>query len=456
MIDHERRVLYHLLNERGAFPVVLESLTADHFGDPDTKRLFQVAVHFHLHSKVELTPDSALDVIETRSANDEVRSSLVDLVTGLFDLTGSHRQDLEYAIQELDRGLRAGRISTITASMAEKLAANKFSDIREEIQGLWEATTPGTEGSYRLASDLGDEYEARYRRTKAGDAEPTYSTGFAQIDAATGGMRRKRLWIWSGYTSHAKTRCAQEVAYHFGREGRRVLFVSLEMDEEDLMLGWYARASHEVVKKAGHPDIFPLNAEAIRDGRLDDVQEKVYRNARQLLSEQFPVMVWVPADASISEITRRVMAEQLIAPLDLVVIDYVALCRSDVHRRNYNEQIGDLMRESKRLARRCDVPVLGLHQLNRDGFEAAQTRGYYLMKDLANSAEVERNADVAIWNLLTPEMRRSNEMCVGIMKNRFGPLMEEGHRLYTDFGSYLIADSAERGKPASFFEDFMA
>lgn len=450
---HERRTLFHLLRYPDHVSLIEDKLRPERFTDETCRWGYQLLLYWRHHVGYSLTLDSALEQVGKRVTDAAAKERLTALFIGLLDFEGSTKADLEHSVSELDRAWRSRQVLDLTTRLAEKLARNAEAPINEELQALFDTTNPDDQGSYRNTKGAGDAYARMYEEVRASATPLGFTTGFGRIDALTGGMRRNQLWIWSAFTSHGKTACAREVAYHFGAKGRRVLYVSLEMAEEDILLGFYARRSHDIAKSVGR-GLRPLRTEDLRDGKLDKTQEKLYALARRDV-DGFDIGVWVPGDASISDVRRRVSVEQLQRSLDLVVVDYLALCRPERKRGTDREEVGDLVRECKRMARRESVPVLALHQISRDGFEKACQRGYYMLTDQASSSEVERNADVVVWNLLTEDMRASNELRVGVAKNRHGDLMSDGYHVYTDFATSIVAERLEGAQQADFFKQFM-
>lgn len=456
--DHERRVLYHCLSQHRHLEPILERITPEHFLDPHCAQIFQLVVAWRHTQGYALTVDSCLQQIEARAKKD-FKEPWTRLVASLLDYSGSTKADLDNSTGELCLAHRKRLLLTHTSSLVEKLNRGAV-DISAELQGLWDASNPDTVGTYRNVGLSVDRYRRIYAEAARSDAPLGHPTTFAGIDRVTNGIRPGKLWIWAAFTSQGKTAVAKEIAYRFAIDGKRVLFVSLEMDEEDLMTSWIARHSHEILKRLPEtykgPPILPLKENDIRDGKLDAIGEKIYGGVLDEFEKNgFPVTVWVPDLVRLSDIRRRVSVEQLVQPLDLVIVDYLSLCAPERQRYRENEEVGELMREAKRIARAEKVPVLGLHQISRLGYLEALKRGFFQMNDLSGSAEVERNADVVCWNLMSDEMRASREILMGVMKCRQGELLTEGYYAYADFATGLVADRQGGERTTSFYEQFM-
>lgn len=453
--SHERRVLFHLLKYPEHVTEVEEELTQEHFQDASCQWAFTLLIYWRHQIGYNLTLDSALEQISSRVSDPEIRQRITALLIGLMDFQNSTRADLEHAVAEIKRQFRSRRVMEITQGLAEKLArSGGEADIAADLHALFETTNPEARGTIRNTKGGAEEYARRYELAKAGGVVPGLPLGFSRIDELTGGMRKKDFYVLAGFTGEGKTTLAKAITYNVAAAGGRVLYVQLEMDEEDIFLSLYARRSHELAKKVGR-GLRPLPIRDIRAGKLNETQEKLYTLARRDV-DAFDILVWVPGDASMSDIRRRIAVEQLYKPVDLVVVDYFSLCRPERNRFSDREEGIDIMRSAKRLARSQNIRLLGLHQISRDGRAAAVQLGYYELNHLAQTSEVERNTDAVLWTLLTEDMRMSNELRFGMMKNRSGPPLTDGYHLFVDFASAIATEHMETAtKAADFFAKFM-
>lgn len=450
--QHERRVLFHLLNRHADAALIEEKLRHEVFTDETCRWAFQLLTYWRAVVGHSLTLDSVIEEVGRRVTDAGLRSRIADLFLRLTDFDGSSRADLEHSIFNLDKEWRTKTVVSLTTRMVEKLSRDPETGITEELQALFDVQNPDDRGSFRNTKNSDEFYGAQYEQAKRAEADTGFSTGFKRIDDLTGGLRRGKLWIVTAYVGEGKTSLAWEMTYQVAKAGGRVLFVSLEMDEDEIMHGLYARRSHDVSKKIGR-GVKPLAKRDIADAKLDPIGEKLYAVARKDLAS-WDISIWCPGDCTVADIRRRVSVEQLVKPLDLVVIDYLTLCKTTGNFRVQHEAMGEMVREAKRMARRESIPVLALHQISREGYKSALERGYYVNTDLAQTAEVERNADVVLWSLIPPELRAANEGRIGLSKNRGGAILAEGYHIFTDFAHSLMTERTEGARDTEYFKRF--
>ncbi len=203
--------------------------------------------------------------------------------------------------------------------------------------------------------------------------------GLADLDNATGGLHAGEFAILAARPSVGKTSLAANIAEDAGRRGIGSLFFSLEQSRLELarrMIG-------------GAADV---NSHSIRQGRLArDQTERIMVAANDLR----PLPIWINDNPyqrlpSILSVTRRVCSKESIG---LIVIDFLQLI--DVEKRgNRNEQIGEISRGLKLLAREVSLPVLCLCQMSRS---VEQSDRKPRLSDLRDSGEIEQTADTVIF-----------------------------------------------------------
>lgn len=447
MIDHQRRIIHHFLNYHLHATDIVDRVQPEHFQDKTLRQIYSILMYFFSQAKYLLTVDSIIDEIKTRSKDLTLRAKLVDAVLECTQFVGSTKADLDHAIDCMLTARRREVVLTNLGSLANKLASSeKDLDIHEELVGLWNAVSDQSRGEVlRNIGRTSHDALRRYDATRLNERSSGIPTAFPSISKLLQ-FRRKHFWIWAAYTSHGKTRFAIENAYHLGAIGKRVVYVSLEIDDVDVEAILHARHSHAFGT--------PIEYDKILTGTLNAEEEQIYKKVVADFA-RFDITIWTPGRVTIDDIRRRISALQVEKTIDLVIIDYLQLVYPEEKNGSRKEDVGELMREAKALARREDICVMALHQMSREGYKNALERGYYEMFDLSESAEAERNADLVGWNLMTPEMRLSNELKFGVCKNRHGQIMIDGCLVYTDFATGLITERAENVTGTEFFESMI-
>ena len=238
-------------------------------------------------------------------------------------------------------------------------------------------------GSYELATDLVmpalDEL-ARARKNPSGLVG--LSTGFSDLDAMTGGLKPGELWVVAGRPSMGKTSLALDFARHvaFG-SGEAVGFFSLEMPK--LALVERLICTHARV---------PL-LRARRSSLSDDEHERLSYAAGQV--KQACIAVDDTSDLTTLELRSRARRMRKREGIGLVIVDYLQLMRVPGGLSTREQEVAEVSRTLKVLAKDLEVPVIGLSQLNRASEHRQNKRP--VLADLRESGAIEQDADLVLF-----------------------------------------------------------
>ncbi|MFA5984388.1 MAG: replicative DNA helicase [Methylococcaceae bacterium] len=238
------------------------------------------------------------------------------------------------------------------------------------------------------------------------------STGFTDLDEMTSGLQPSDLIIIAGRPSMGKTTIAMNIAENIAIKGDKPVAVfSMEMPGDSLAM--------RMMSSLGR-----IDQHKIRTGKLDDDEWPRLTSAINLLAETQLFIDDTPA-LSTTEVrsrARRLMREH--GQLGLVVLDYLQLMQSPSSGDNRVQQISDISRGLKTLAKELNVPVVALSQLNRNLEQRPNKRP--VMSDLRESGAIEQDADLIIfvyrdevYNEDSPD-KGIAEIIIG--KQRNGPL----------------------------------
>jgi len=237
-------------------------------------------------------------------------------------------------------------------------------------------------------------------------------SGFTDLDSLTGGFQPGNLIVLAARPSMGKSAAATNIAEHAAVEaGVPVALFSLEMSETELahrFLASQARVSSDDLRKG-----------RVRAEKWPKVLQAVEKLARA------PIFVDDSSDMSVLELrakSRRLAARH---GLGLVVVDYLQLMRPEGRSdSNRVEQIGQISRGLKILARELNVPVIAVSQLSR----AVESRNppTPMLSDLRESGSIEQDADVVMFiyrdEYYNKESERLGEADVIVAKHRNGPI----------------------------------
>src|SRR5215216_8064671 len=239
-------------------------------------------------------------------------------------------------------------------------------------------------------------------------------TGFTDLDALTTGLQKSDLIIVAARPSVGKTSFALNIAEHAAvRDKKHVGVFSLEMSKEQLVLRLLSSVAN-------------IDSQRLRSGFLEELDFARIAPAMNALSE---APIFIDDTPSISSMELRTKARRLQAEsgLDLVVVDYLQLMQAGTTNRDANrvQEVSEISRGLKALARELSVPVIALSQLSRqpEMRESKEPR----LSDLRESGAIEQDADLVVF--LYREKERAAEetdidgevINVKLAKHRNGP-----------------------------------
>ena len=236
-------------------------------------------------------------------------------------------------------------------------------------------------------------------------------TGYHDLDNMTAGLQRSDLIILAARPAMGKTTLVTNLAYNVATIAKQpVLFFSLEMSKEQLVDRMLADASG-------------VDAWNIRTGNLSDDDFSKLSEAMGELAEA-PIFIDDTPGVSVLEMrtkARRAMHEH---PLGLIIIDYLQLMQgSGSSQGNRVQEVSEISRGLKLIARELNVPVIALSQLSR----SVESRSPQIpqLADLRESGSIEQDADIVMFiyreAYYNPETERENITDLIISKHRNGP-----------------------------------
>ena len=237
------------------------------------------------------------------------------------------------------------------------------------------------------------------------------ASGFEDLDALTSGFQKADLVVIAGRPSMGKTAFALNVAAHTSIDGSTPTAIfSLEMGKEQLVQRMLCSEAR-------------IDAHKLRTGYLADKHWSSLTTAAGLLSE---AAIYIDDTPSMNVLEMRSKARRLKAEADigLVIVDYLQLMRGLGRPENRQQEISEISRSLKALAKELEVPVLALSQLSR----AVESRGgdrRPILSDLRESGAIEQDADVVMFIYRAEQYERTPENIgraeVIIGKQRNGP-----------------------------------
>ena len=237
------------------------------------------------------------------------------------------------------------------------------------------------------------------------------ATGFLDLDYKTSGMQPADLVLIAARPSMGKTAFVLNIAQHVAfRPKEAVAIFSLEMSKEQLVNRMFSLESN-------------VDAQNLRNGTLNDEEwEKLIESAGVIGKSR--LIIDDTAGISISELRSKCRKFKLEQDIKMIIIDYLQLMSGSGRTESRQQEISEISRSLKKLARELNVPVLALSQLSRAVEQRPDHRP--MMSDLRESGAIEQDADVVMFIYRDDyynkdsEKKGISEIIIG--KQRNGPI----------------------------------
>jgi replicative DNA helicase len=383
-LDSEQAVLGSILIDRDAIIEVADFLHPEDFYRPAHAKIFEAMLGLYEHRE-------SIDVVTVAEALE--RSGDLEPVGGAAYLS-SLGNDTPTAVHVTQYGRIVERKAILRRLIgaAGKIAAIGYedgSDIQESIDRseaeLFAVSQRRTgDGFSALRTLLHDAYDRLdYLHAHRGEIVGIPS-GFADLDQLTTGFQASDLIIVAARPSVGKTSLALNIAEHAAvREGKTVGVFSLEMSKDQLVLRLLS-------------SVASIDSQRLRTGFLEELDFARIAPAMNSLSE---APMFIDDTPAISTMELRTKARRLQAErgLDLLIVDYLQLMQANQTSRDANrvQEVSEISRGLKSLARELKVPVIALSQLSRQP-ELRESREPRL-SDLRESGAIEQDADLVLF-----------------------------------------------------------
>jgi replicative DNA helicase len=279
-----------------------------------------------------------------------------------------------------------------------------------------------------IADILHEETDKLHRLSVAKTALTGVPSGFSAIDGLTGGFQPGNLIVIAARPSMGKSALVANIAENAVLAGHSVALFSLEMSESELAQRFVASQAR-------------IKGEDLRRGKVAEPRWPKILDACQRLAEA-PLYVDDSSDTGVLEVRAKArrLHRQLDRGLGLIIIDYLQLMRHEGRVESRVEQVGQISRGLKGLARELGVPVIALSQLSR----AVEQRGGEkkpILSDLRESGQIEQDSDLVMFiyreEYYDRESERPGEADIIIAKHRNGPIGEVVLTFQKDYPKFM-------------------
>ena len=411
-LEAEASVLGGILLENDAINRVLELLRPEDFYRESHRKIFRAMIELSDRNE----PADLITLSECLKGKGELEAaggtaylaSLTASVPTAANIAYYARIVREKAIL---RHLIGAATEIASRGYEEQGNVDEYLDAAEKV--IFEIAEKKIKSSFVMVGDMIRDsikmVEKLYERKELVTGVPT---GFKDFDKLTAGLQPSDLIVVAGRPSMGKTAFCLNIAAHAAFAGIGVAVFSLEMAKEQLvlrMLCCEARIDHSKV----------------RSGYLADREFPALVMAAGRLAE---TPIYIDDTPAISVLELRAKARRLVRDRErkvgLIIVDYLQLMRGMANAPNREQEISEISRSLKALAKELSVPVIAISQLNRRVEDRGDKRP--MMADLRESGAIEQDADVIAFifrdEVYNPKSPEEGIAEVIISKQRNGPI----------------------------------
>ena len=409
----EKSVLGAVLIDKEVFFKVSEFVRADDFYSAPHKEIFAAMAQLNASGE-PIDVITVTDCLKKRKSLEAAGGrAYVSALSQEVPTTANAVQYARIVAEKAQlRNLITAAGDIVEKSYSEKLDSIKVIDHAETV--IFEiAKTRQVNDFARIQDVIDKDLENIQAAQKRGGELPGLESGFKDLDIKTSGFQKSDLIILAARPSMGKTAFALNIAQHAAlKKGKRVVIFSLEMSREQLgmrLLSMEAR----------------VDSNKLRVGDLSDEDWQSVNEAAQRIA-QSDILIDDTPGIGVMEMRNKCRRIDQEKKIDLIVVDYIQMMSSDEGGDNRQQEVSQISRYLKQLAREMNCPVIVLSQLSR-AVEQRQGDKRPILSDLRESGAIEQDADIVMFLYREDYYNRNkdnyqpNNLCeVIIAKQRMG------------------------------------
>ncbi len=382
--EAEQAVLAGLFHYDKYWDDIFAMLVPDDFYVPRHQTIFQACLEL-FQQRAPLAPQSLSEKLHGQGRLEEAGG--LEYISNIYGNEVLGVNAMFYAGMVRSKSMQRRLINTCAGIMS-----TTFDTPFDQVEGLLDqaeqaiytiAESSAASTDLRAVSTLRDAFFNKLEQNAKNPSALTgVTTGFTDLDRMTGGLQPSDLIIVAARPSMGKTAFSLNLAYNAAAQGHKVAFFSLEMSAEQLQ----ARLMSIVTR-------VPLNRVRQPHYLKDEDWQKLYQGADRL-----EVDLYIDDTPALRTMDLRAKCRRMKSRigLDMVMVDYLQLMRTSQRSISSREQeISDISRTLKAVAKELDIPVIALSQLNRKLEDRDNKRPQ--MSDLRESGAIEQDADVIMF-----------------------------------------------------------
>ena len=381
-VEAEQSVIGSMIMDRDAIMTASEVITSEDFYQSQYGVLFDAMLELYNEGKpVDLV--TLQERLREKDVPPEISS--LEFVRDLLDAVPTSANVRHYAtiVQEKSMLRKLIKVNEDIANTCY-LAREKTEDILEETEKkIFDLLQYRSTGDFvpikQVVLNALDKIEKASKNKGTVTGIPT---GFIDLDYKTSGFQPSDLILIAARPSMGKTAFVLNVAQHMAfKEGKTVAIFSLEMSKEQLVNRLFSLESK-------------VDSQALRTGNLTDEDWAKLIEGAAVVGKSNLIIDDTPG-ISIAELRSKCRKFKLEHDLGIIIIDYLQLMSGGKHSESRQQEISEISRSLKAVARELNVPVVALSQLSRAVEQRPDHRP--MLSDLRESGAIEQDADVVMF-----------------------------------------------------------
>ena len=442
--EAERAVLGGLMLETHRFDTVIQVIKENDFDGKDHQIIFQSMSELVEENK-PLDPLTVSEKLDNKNSLNKVggKDYLIELATSTPSAANLEAYAEIIRQRSITRKLMKANsdISELISNPQGQDGASLLDKAESMIFALNDETNINDQNLQSMRELIPSTMDRLHELSNKSDGLIGSSTGFKDLDNKLQGLQKGDLVVVAGRPSMGKTSFAMNIAENVlldDDSNGAVLIFSLEMPGESLT----TRLLSGMTK---------LNQQNVRSGMLKDDELRILLQQSEKLKN---MPLWIDDSSILSPMELRAKARRLARTekdgLSLIVVDYLQLMQLPLSIENRVNQISEISRSLKSLAKELNVPVIALSQLNRAVEQRPNKRP--IMADLRDSGAIEQDADVILFiyrdEVYNEDSEQGNKAEIIIGKQRNGPIGTVNLTFLKEFTRF------ENFSSDSFYESF--
>lgn len=410
-VEAEQSVIGSMIMDREAIVVASELITGEDFYNKQYGILFETMVELNDEGKpVDLV--TLQDRLKEKDVPPEVSSLefVRDLITAV-----PTSANIKYYAGIVAEKSTLRKLIRLNEEIANTCYAGKESleiILEETEKKIFEVVQKRNTGDFvpirQVVMNAMDKIEKASKNKGAVTGIPT---GFVDLDYRTAGMQPSDLVLIAARPSMGKTAFVLNIAEHVAfKQNKTVAIFSLEMSKEQLVNRLFSLESK-------------VDSQHIRTGQLSDQEWEKLIESAGVIGRSNLIIDDTPG-ISIAELRSKCRKYKLEQNLSMIIIDYLQLMSGSGRTDSRQQEISDISRSLKAIARELSVPVLALSQLSRAVEQRPDHRP--MLSDLRESGAIEQDADVVMFiyrdDYYNHDTERKDIAEIIIAKQRNGPI----------------------------------